>query len=301
MQRQIKTVALAALISGCSFAKEASDGGAPHKAEAKDSHALTSQKLNEMKTWSQAALSHIESAQQALQKGDDTKAKEALTASRTELERLYIANPASPTLKALDKAAQGTENGLDLAPLMSDVSTRQIYLDPKLVAGIKDADSKAKAGDKMGAQDQLRLAREQLVADMAFLPVEDAYARVLASKELLDGNQREQAQRMLKDVSIAMTSASVGAPLVAARFDLRTAAAAVEAKNWSEVRSLLDSAANRLREVSSASVSGSKAKAALDPIAGEAEKLQKRVDGGEKPSASELRALAEKTRAASVG
>jgi hypothetical protein len=171
------------------------------------------------------------------------------------------------------------------------VAENQTYMDPEVVANVNKAQSQAKSGDSRAAEESLRLARQKLVSDVALLPIEDAYSRVVAARSELQAGRRENALQLLQGVPVVIAQVQVSAPLVPARFDLRAAAAAAEDNNWQRAEQLVGQAEKQLQDVSA---TGGSAAKNIKPLAERADKLQARMrSSNQKPKPREIRALAE--------
>lgn len=264
-----------------------------------------SQSAPEVMKITQTAMTHIRAAQTAIDRNNIKAAKTALQKSENELERLYDTPALSAFLNEIDevlRTADGQKPAvkpLDLAPLSASLTTYQAYVDPDVVAGIKDAQERAKRGDVEGAREALHLARNRVALDVAFLPVEEAYVRVLAAQQALDAGDKKVASRMLAQLPIMVTEVQVSRPLVPLRFKLHAAAEAAEAGNWKRSQQLVSEVNQELQGLERMS---GKAKAAseLTAIADDVEKLQKRMTGDNRPSADEIRQLAERTKPTDV-
>lgn len=168
-------------------------------------------------------------------------------------------------------------------------------MDPEVTAQVEEAERQLKKGDQKAAEQQLRLARQRLAADVALLPIEDAYARVQAARgELRDGHPA-QAQRLLRNVPVLITHLQTTAPLVPVRFNLRAAAMAAEKGEWDRAKELVGQATRSLEQVAAAPAPSELDKE-LKPIVDRAKKLQSRLDKGQKPRPKEMRDLARQTR-----
>lgn len=259
----------------------------------------------------QQAVTHIGAAVSALEKNDAKAAQSALSAAEKSLSSLYEGSGTKELAGEMQKAERGETT--DLAPLVAHVEQMSTYLDPKVVAGVKSAQQKMESGDQQGASEQLRLAHTALVADVAMLPVESAYARVLAAARQLDKGEADDALRMLRNVPVQMNQIVVSAPLVPVRFEMRAAGAAAEAGKWDEARQLLDRATSQLQQVASnvpmSSRTGAQQasddqngkqqrKQPLQPVLSKAKDLQRQLSQGKKPKPQAFRDLAAQTRQA---
>ena len=201
----------------------------------------------------------------------------------------------------MGRGFEGQEMGRDitteLAPLVAEVQRLAVYLDPEVVARVREAQQRANAGDQQGAFDSLRMARQALAADIALLPVEDAYARVAAARAELQRGQVEFAQRLLASVPIAIARLEASAPLVPIRFDLRAAAAAAEQGSWERARMFVGRASNHLQALRSfAGVEEPGFARAISSLTERVNTLQQRIAAGARPSPGEIRDLAQRTR-----
>lgn len=250
----------------------------------------------------QQVMAHADAAISAIRRDDRSTANQLLGTMATTLRGLYEDVPGRKVLGQMGQAAQpaagpsgaagggGAEQAAPgYVPLMAEIQTQSVYLDPQVVAKVEQAQKQAEGGDAQAAQQSLRLARDQMVADIALLPVEDAYSRVLAARAELEAGRKQNALQLLQNLPVVLAEVQVSAPLVPVRFNLRAAAAAAEAKNWERAQALLSQAETQLDSVVS---SGQGAKE-LRPIADKAEKIRTRMESGNKPKPREIRALAE--------
>jgi len=261
-------------------------------------------------------LAHLDAATRAIQQGDTKQAGDLLDQTATTLRSLYENVPGRSVLNSMNTQQKASSHTADAgtggkasatgnsttggktneiyAPIAATVAEQSVYLDPQVVANVKKAESQAHAGNEQAAQSSLKLAREGLVADIALLPVEDAYSRVLAARSELEAGRRENALQLLQNVPIVLSEVQMSAPLVPAQFDLRAAAAAAEKQDWQRAQQLVGEAQKRLDEVTS---TGGKAGSAIQPLAQRADKLETRLrSSSQKPKAAEIRALADDLR-----
>lgn len=250
---------------------------------------------------SQQAMTHIAAAEKALDQNKKAAAKSALAKSQQSLSKLYNTPALLAMLNEFDEAINALSGEkpavepLDLAPLAASVSTFQAYLDPDVAAGVKQAQERAREGDKQGAQDALRLARNRVAVDVAFLPVEEAYTRVLAAQQALDNNNMKEAKRLLRNVPIVISQVQISRPLVPIRFKLQAAAEAADAQNWSRARTLLQEANRDVQHLES--IAGTTdLKSELTPIANQLKTLSQQAQAGQQVEASQIRELAQRTR-----
>ncbi len=250
---------------------------------------------------SQQAMTHIAAAEKALDQNKKAAAKAALAKSQQSLSKLYNTPALLAMLNEFDEAINALSGEkpvvepLDLAPLAASVSTYQAYLDPDVAAGVKQAQERAREGDKQGAQDALRLARNRVAVDVAFLPVEEAYTRVLAAQQALDNNNMKEAKRLLRNVPVVISQVQISRPLVPIRFKLQAAAEAADAQNWSRARTLLKEANRDVQHLES--IAGTTdLKSELTPIANQLKTLSQQAQAGQQVEASQIRELAQRTR-----
>lgn len=241
---------------------------------------------------SQQALVHVTAAEAALERKDQAAAKTALDAAATSLRTLYDGAPAGKLLREL-----GDDTSLDVAPILSELRASHVYIDPSIAAKVEDANKKTKAGDRAAAAQDLRLARSMLIADLALLPVEEAYSRVLAARAELRDGDRDRALRLLQNVPVVIQSVTTTAPLVPVRFDLRAAAEAAEAGNWEQAGQLIEQAKTQL-ESATAMPGAPNMQKELATVLKKVRDLDRRIDAGKKPRPSEMRDLAKQTRPA---
>lgn len=153
------------------------------------------------------ALESIVAAGRAIDRKDDVTAKKELASAKKTLDQLYGSSPGADVVKEMDRVQADLatkERGVDFAPLTALVTQSKTFLDPEVVAGIREAEKASKEGKTDEASDALRLARQAVIADVALLPVEAAYARVVAAQTMLGEGNREDARRMIAGVPIEM-------------------------------------------------------------------------------------------------
>ncbi|MGE3459217.1 MAG: YfdX family protein [Kofleriaceae bacterium] len=249
----------------------------------------------------QQAMTHVSAAQTAIAEGDDAVAKRALEASEMALEKLYDTPPMVAVLNELDEAIASVQRGnqtlktLDLAPLSATVRRYQAYIDPSVAAGIDEAEQKAKQGDAKATADALRLARNRIAIDVAFLPIEEAYVRVLAAQQALASGDEKQAGQFLQNLPIVVSEMQVTTPLVPVRFKLNAAALAAEEGNWKRSQTLLREATTALQGIERMS-KGMPAAPEVTAIVDDVERLNRKMGSDSKPQPQEIRDLAHRTR-----
>jgi hypothetical protein len=246
-------------------------------------------------------MTHIAAAEKALDQNTKSAAMSALAKSQQSLAKLYSTPALQAVLDELDEAIHAMSGEklavepMDLAPLTASVSSYQAYLDPEVVAGVKQAQERAREGDQPGARDALRLARNRVAVDVAYVPVEEAYVRVLAAQQALDNNNMKDAKRLLRNVPVVISQVQISRPLVPIRFKLQAAAAAADAQNWARSRTLLRQANQDVQQLES--VAGTtELKSELTPIADQVKKLSQQAQAGQQVEASQIRELAQRTR-----
>jgi hypothetical protein len=206
---------------------------------------------------SRDAMTHIAAAEKALKDGKTSAAKSALARSKQALSKLYDAPALAAVLNEFDEALGALAGkkpaleAMDLAPLSATVSSYQEYLDPAVAAGVKQAQARAREGDAKGTEEALRLARNRVEIEVALLPVEEAYVRVLAAQQSLQSGNTKEAARLLRNVPIVISEVQISRPLVPIRFKLQAAAEAAEAQDWSRSRELLDEAGRDVQRLDS--------------------------------------------------
>jgi hypothetical protein len=256
------------------------------------------------------ATTHITAAQAALARGDKKAAKQALDQSGRALKKLYDAPELSALLNQMDEtiaSIEGEGEGkagkkprqaiekLDLAPLSATVRRHQLYLDPSVAAGIDEAAARAKQGDARATADALRLARNRIVVDMAFLPVEDAYVRVLAAQEAIDRGDMKQARQFLHGIPIVIAELQLSTPLVPVRFKLNAAALAAEQGNWDRSRTLVREATSELQAIERASKDTPAARE-VSAFVDDVEQLGRQMGSQPRPQPQQIRELAKRTQ-----
>lgn len=246
-------------------------------------------------------FSNITAAQQALGKKDDETARQRLARARQILEELYSSAQGSDVLEEVQKAHEGVaqgQEGIDFAPLSAVVQNRQVFMDPQVVAGVDKAQKQYQDGNARQSSETLRLAQDALVTDMALLPVEASYARVIAAQSLLEEGKREEAGRLLGGVPITLQEWQVRSPLVTVRFNLRAAAAAADAKDPTQVQTLITTASTQFQQVMQAAQSDFAKQ--LKPIGDQLKRLRTQAENGKQVKGDDLRSLADRTRDLSV-
>lgn len=250
---------------------------------------------------SRDAVTHIAAAEMALDKGNTAAAKSALAKSEKQLARLYDTTPLAGMRNELDEAIREVKSGktdlqaLDLAPIAASFRSFESYMDPELAAGIEKARTSAQHNDAKGAEEALRMVRDRVAVDIALLPVEEAYVRVLAAQQALQRKEPETARRLIQKLPIVVSQVQVSRPLVPVRFKLNAAARAAEAGKWQEAESLISEVNGDMQKLESAA-SNSDFKAELTAIGDDIQRLNERMQKGTKPQPKQLRELAARTR-----
>jgi hypothetical protein len=214
---------------------------------------------------------------------------------------MYGASGSNELVRELEKAQarlDGNEPGIDFAPLMAQVTRFQAYVAPAVRAHVESAREQAKS-DPRGAAQKLRLAREQVFADFAMVPVEDAFARVVAAQKLVEEGKPERAERLLGGIPVLVSEIKVSQPLVPIRFNLRAAAVAAEQSNWRRASALMESAADRLEALSRAVDPA--ACRELRTIEQQARSLERKLGSDDKPAPERIRQLARMTSEVGAG
>lgn len=249
---------------------------------------------------SQNAMTHVAAAQRAIAKGDKKAAKSAIDQSQRALKKLYDAPPMQTVLNEIDEAIVSAQRGkqalkaLDLAPLAASVRRYQAYIDPSVAAGIDEAAQKAEQGDATGTADALRLARNRMAVDVAFLPVEEAYVRVLAAETALAEGDMKRAGKILQSVPIVIAEVQVGTPLVPVRFKLNAAALAAQEGNWKRSQTLISEATNEMQSFEKQSKQSPMAQE-VSTLVDEMEKLDRQMGTQSRPDPEQIRELANRT------
>lgn len=264
---------------------------------------VTNPKLDtaEVMQTTQTALTHISAAETALQDNKIKAAKSALAKSEKALEKLYNAPALAPVVNEIDQAIESVDREeqdletLDLAPLGATVRSYKAYVDPAVIAGVEQARQSAQQGDKKATREALELARSKVAVDVAMLPVEDAYVRVLAAQHALDAGDRDTAKRLLRNVPIVVAEVQMSRPLVPIRFKLNAAAEAAEAQNFKRAETLLREVNQDMQRLETAS-KGTDLAPELEPIANEIEQISKQARSGEELQPQEIREIAQRTR-----
>jgi hypothetical protein len=265
----------------------------------------------------QRAMSHVVAAEAAIRNNDLEAARTALEQSERELDQLYR-NPALARvlqdldttigeLEGQDERVQAQEDiegevppRIDLAPLHASVRSYQQYMDPAVAAGIKDAETHAQRGDARATAESLRLVRNRMAIDMAFVPLEDAYARVVAAQHALEGGDQERAARLLRGVPVVVSEVQMSQPLVPVRFKLQAAALAAEEGNHQRSQQLLREANTDITNLEQAA-KGSQFEPQVTALSDELARLQQHIAAGQEPDPEAIRELANRTRTIANG
>lgn len=272
---------------------------------------------------SNVALMHIAGAMQALQEENTDQAKSALGAAKKELDRLYDAVPVVGSMTSGEnqqarngQGKQGQQrmpkNGQTpgqgeqgtaaqnpqtfVVPVTAEIENQSVYMDPRVAAGFEKAAQSMQKGDQQAAQKQMQLAYQQLVADIALLPIEEAYARVSAAQQELNEGNTQRALRMLQQVPVITEQIRISAPLVPVRFNLRAAALAAQHGQWDTAQTLVNDATQILTRVEGSDATTQQLQQQLRPMLQQAQRLQKQMEQGKKPQPSALRQLANQTQ-----
>lgn len=277
------------------------------------------QSAEEVMKISQQAMQHISAAQTALDKGDKAAAKKALVRSEQALDKLYdtpfhaaIINELDEAIATIgrnqpgqDKAGGAKAEGqpddalipMDLAPLSASMRRYQAYVDPSVISQVDEAAAKAKDGDAAASAEALRLARNRVAIDLAFLPVEEAYMRVLAAQQMLSTGDTRNAAKLVRGIPVVVSQVQVSTPLVPIRFSLTAAAEAAEQGNITRARELLRGATQDLERLERVAP-GSELNADLGRLSDDAAALGKRMsgEGDGRAHATAIRDLAKRTR-----
>lgn len=269
------------------------------------------------------ATASIAGADRALARRDDVQARASLQDAARSLRALYAGAPGAALERRIDaltsrlSGAEGASGpppasaeehgstpdagtgsgaaGERYAPLFSSIRDEAVYLDPEVAAGTDRAEQQLEQGDRQGATDELRIARAQLVDDVGLLPIEDAYARVLAAREELDRGDRASAERLLAGTPIVLAQVSARAPLVPVASSLRAAADAAMQGDDDRASELVDRASSDLRQLErQASLP---AAATIRPLADRVRQVQDAMRSGREPAPDELDALAQRADA----
>src|SRR5690606_10068686 len=131
--------------------------------------------------------------------------------------------------------------------------------------------------------------------DVAFLPVETAYVRVLAAQEAIDRGDLKVARQILSQIPVVSTELQIAAPLVPIRFNLSAAALAAEQGNWDRSRTLVRAAATELQKLEPRS-KGTPAAEEMGELVDDMQQLQRQMGSDDRPEPREIRELAQRTR-----
>jgi hypothetical protein len=249
----------------------------------------------------QQALGHIGDAVAALDKGNTAAAKKALARGEQALEPLYDTPALIAVLNEIDEAIATVQNKeqtlrtLDLAPLAASVGTYRAWVDPSVAARIDEAKASAKKGDAKATMDALRLARNRMAIDIAFLPVEEAYMRIGAAQHALADGDTKHAKHLLRTLPIVVSEVQLSTPLVPVRFKLNAAALAAEEGNWTRSQTLLREATKEMRDVEKLS-KGMTIRAEASALVDDLEELERKMNSDARPQPREIREAAQRTR-----
>lgn len=253
----------------------------------------------------QQVIAHVAAAELAIDRGDVAAARRALDLSQRSLRRLRAAPALAAVIDELDTAIsrlQGREvaAAIELAPLTATVRGYQAFIDPAVVEGVAEAESRARRNDRLGSASALKLARHRMAVDVAFLPIEEAQVHVLAAQQALDDGDPALAARVLRGVPLTVSQARVSTPLVPVRFKLNAAALAAEQGDWGRARLLVRGATELIDELEMAA-KGTPTGARLNPIVDEVQALDKQLDLGTRPPPEDIRQAALRTRGLELG
>jgi hypothetical protein len=269
---------------------------------AKSPSATASQRTStQVMAITQQALGHISDAVAALDKGNTAAATTALDKGQRVLQPLYDTPALIAVLNELDEAIASVQSkqpalkALDLAPLAASLASYQEWVDPSIAARIDEAKTSAKKGDTKATMEALRLARNRVAIDIAFLPVEEAYIRISAAQHALDDGDAKRAKQLLRTLPIVVSEVQLSTPLVPVRFKLNAAALAAEAQNWKRSQALIREAVKEMRDVEKASKRMSHA-ADASALVDDLEKLDRKMSSEARPQPQEIRDLAQRTR-----
>lgn len=299
------TVIAVLLGAGTVYAETPVDQNQPQpKTSDQASTSKTSREPAEVMKLTQQAMTHIDAAARALQDGKSKAATSALARSEQVLRKIYKTPPATALLNEFDEIINGlTQKGpstvpLDLQPLRATVSSYQRYVDPEVIAGIDTAEQQAQQGDMKASENTLRLARNRVAIDMAFLPVEEAYTRVLAAQQALRNGDTKTALSVIRNVPVVVGELQLSRPLLPIRVDLQAAAEAADSQQWGRAKSLLQRADQQVTKLT-AIASTSDVRDDLKPIANDIQRLSRQAAAGPHPQAGQIREVVQKLR--SVG
>ena len=249
----------------------------------------------------QDAVKHIAAAERALARNEKSAAKSALAKSEKALARLYDTRPLKAFINEIDEAIQSVRSGkqelraLDLAPISASFRSYESYMDPEVLAGIDKARERARQNDAKGAEEELRKVRDRVAVEVALLPVEEAYVRVLAAQQALQNKQPKVAAGLIRNVPIVVSEVQVSRPLVPIRFKLHAAAEAAESGNWQQAQKLVREVNQDMQRLEGVAET-STFKTELAQIGDDIERLSERMQQGTRPQANQLRELATRTR-----
>ena len=254
----------------------------------------------------QESLEAIERAQKALEGGDTKAAKGALKMAEAHLQPLYDTPPLASLTNEIDEAiatiradGTGAVKPVDLAPLMGIVTRERAYMEPEAYADLAQAQKYARDEKLDAAAERLQRARDRITASVAYLPVQEAYLRVLAAQTLIENGHVDQAKQMLVSLPVVLLDVQATTPLVRARFDLQAAAAALQEKNWTRAAELLTTARTRLDGLAGSGAAGAER---IRSLVDEIDRLQKRATSqGNQPKPQEVRDLAKRVKNSKLG
>ena len=281
-----------------------------------DSSDATSPKLDTAAVMklTQQAVTHIAAAQTALANGNKASAKSALAKSEQALKKLYDTPAMVAMLNEIDEAlttirknttkdgtktdtktATETVRPLDLAPITAQMRTYRSYMDPAIAAGLERAQQRAQGNALKGAEEELRLVRDRVAVDVALLPVEEAYVRVLAAERALSNNDTKGAQRLLGGVPLVVSEVQISRPLVPVRFKLQAAAEAAESGKWDRARALVKEVQTDVAQIENAA-KDSTFKSEITAFGDKVDDMAQKLNTNNRPKANEIRELATRSR-----
>ncbi len=253
----------------------------------------------ELAAQAKLATSQVAAAERALLNRQPGKARVALERAEAPLRSMYAGVMGGELVQRLQEAETRLRRQQRLAPaqaeLAVDVERYARVLDPSVLERVQRAERELRRGHRDEAARYLRLAREQMSADLGLQSIERAWALVMAAQLALQRGDSPLAQRLLESAPALLAEVSLRAPLIPIAEQLHQAALAANAGDHDEAELTLEEAAEQLREVEANSED--RIARELRPLLAEVEDVLSKSEGREEVRPAELRALAERANA----
>jgi YfdX protein len=243
------------------------------------------------------ASAQVAAAERALLDEQPGKARVALERAEASLRALYAGATGSGLAQRLQEAETRLRRGerVWLRELASEVERHATVLDPSTIERVHRAEGDLQRGRRDEAARKLRLAREQLGIDFALLPIESAWARVIAAQVAIQRGDFALAQRLLGRVPALLAEVAVRAPLVPIREGLHQAALAAQGGDRDEAELELEEIAEQLREMEA--VAEDRIARAFRPLLSQLEGVLGRSEAQRPVRPGEVRELMERANA----